>query len=152
MALKATLETQQTALQDLKDNKPTGSDPVDGLLLADWQEQVDILESSIRQLKQEVEKGTAELCAKDATYKELKKVELDAWANGFLNLHALRDHLLRKLHARKEELRWLDQSHGGCTIDQNLRDHVDKAVSHRSSGIEATMKKYNNRLLQLAAM
>src|SRR5260370_34370068 len=94
LALKATLETQQTVLQDLKDNKPMDSDPADELLLADWQEWVDVLESSIRRLKWEVEKGTVELHAKDATYKELKKAESDAWANGFLKLHALRDHLL----------------------------------------------------------
>ncbi len=29
---------------------------------------------------------------------------------------------------------------------------MDKAVSHQASGIEATMKKYNNKLLQLAVM
>src|SRR5260370_11551782 len=77
LALKATLETQQTVLQDLKDNKPMGSDPSDELLLTDWQEQVDILESGIRQLKWEVKKGNMELCAKDATYEVLQKVESD---------------------------------------------------------------------------
>src|SRR5260370_37072713 len=99
LALKATLETQQTALQDLKDDKPMGSDPAAELLIADWQEWVDVLESGIRWLKQEVEKGTVELHAKDTTYNELKKAELDAWANGFLNLCVLRNHLLQKLWA-----------------------------------------------------
>ncbi|KAF8321007.1 uncharacterized protein EI90DRAFT_2829729, partial [Cantharellus anzutake] len=69
-----------------------------------------------------------------------------------LNLHVLRDQLLRKLHARKQELQRLDQSHGGRVADQSLQDHVDKAVSRCSAGVDATLKKYNDKILQLAEM
>ncbi|KAF8318544.1 uncharacterized protein EI90DRAFT_3133149 [Cantharellus anzutake] len=96
---------------------PTGSDSVAELLLADWQEHVDVLDSSIVRLRSSVEKATKELQAKDDTHEELKKAEKDVWANGFLNLY-----------------------------------HVDKAVSRRSAGVDATLKKYNDKILQLAEM
>ncbi|KAF8326594.1 uncharacterized protein EI90DRAFT_2929882 [Cantharellus anzutake] len=152
MGWKATIESSRSLLEDLRCNMPTGSDSVAELLLADWQECVDVLDSSIARLRSSVEKATKELQAKDDTHEELKKAEKDVWANGFLNLRVLRDQLLRKLRARKQELQRLDQSHGGRVADQSLRDHVDKAVSRRSAGVDATLKKYNDKILQLAEM
>ena len=113
MAWKATIESQELLLEDLRHNRPTSSDSAAKPLLADWQERVDVLASSIMRLRSSVEKTMKELQAKDDTYEELEKAEKDAWVNGFLNLHVLHNQLLHKLCARKEELRQLDQSHGG---------------------------------------
>ena len=83
---------------------------------------------------------------------ELKWAESDEWTKGFLNLHILKDQLLWKLCSQKEELQWLDQHHSSHTADHSLHSHITKAVKSHSSGIEATVKKYNTRLKQLSRL
>ena len=67
-----------------------------------------------------------------------------------LNLHILHEQLVRKLCAHKFELATLDHAHSTRILDQKTKVHVEKAVHHCSSGIDATMKKYNVKIKEIS--
>ncbi|KAF9514345.1 hypothetical protein BS47DRAFT_1372347 [Hydnum rufescens UP504] len=100
-----------------------------------------------------IKKKTDELRLSDQTSAaELSWLKRDKWVNVQLNLHVLREQLLRKLRARKFELATLDRANSSRILDQKTKAHVEKAVKSRSGGIEATVKKYNAKLKELVAL
>jgi hypothetical protein len=80
----------------------------------------------------------------------LSCLKKDKWITMQLNLCILREQLVRKLHACKFELAMLDRAHSTQILDQKMKAHVEKAVNNRSSGIEATMKKYNKKIKEMS--
>ena len=72
------------------------------------------------------------------TLEELEKLKKDEWTNELINFQVLRDQLIWKLHSRWFELNVLDHSKA-CTINQNVKAHVEKAVKSQSSGIDVTL-------------
>src|SRR5258706_1104123 len=129
-----------------------GSDSAADMAHTDWQEQVDVLQASVKRLKGMIKNRCDMLALKGDSLEELKWAENNEWMKGFLNLCILKDQLLHKLHSRKEELQQLDRHHNSCIVDQSLHAHVTKAVKNRLSGIEVTLKKYNGRLKQLSQL
>src|SRR5258705_9384843 len=107
LSLKGTLEVQRSALEDLlrKEMLHQGSDSAADMVHADWQEQVDVLQASVKCLKGMIKNQCDMLALKGDSLEELKRAENDEWMKGFLNLHILKDQLLCKLRSRKEELR-----------------------------------------------
>src|SRR5260370_31276695 len=107
LSLKGTLEVQRSALEDLlrKEMLHQGSDSAADMACADWQEQVDVLQASVKRLKGMIKNRCDMLALKGDSLEELKRAENDEWMKGFLNLHILKDQLLRKLCSQKEELR-----------------------------------------------
>ena len=155
MTLKATHNLQEHILKELIEEGEGLGEVVDSatnLAQIEWQESVDILCTSIKQLWARIMEGCQELNARDESRAELLKVEKDKWTNGFMNLHVLRDQLLRKLCAWKAELSQLDHQQGQWEADQSLHSQVEKAVKSQASGIESTLKKYNEKLKQLASL
>lgn len=156
ISLSATLEAQKGNLKDLiaEGNDLVGDESsASNLVLVEWQEKVRILKEAIRRLESTVKKKTDELrLSHRASAAELSKLKKDKWVNIQLNLRVLREQLLRKLRARKFELATLDRANSTRILDQKTKAHVEKAVRSRSGGIEATVKKYNARLKELAAL
>src|SRR5258706_12417400 len=113
-----------------------GSDSAADMARADWQEQVDVLQASVKCLKGMIKNRCDMLALKGDSLEELKQAGNNEWMKGFLNLRILKDKLLPKLRSQKEELRGLDRNHNSCIVDQSLHAHVTKAVKNRSSGIE----------------
>ncbi|KAF9518051.1 hypothetical protein BS47DRAFT_1359098 [Hydnum rufescens UP504] len=119
ISLMATLEAQQGNLKDLiaegndlVQDDMTASNEVQ----AEWQEKVRLLKEAI----------------------QLKK---DKWVNIQLNLHALREQLLKKLRARKFELATLDRANLSRILDQKTKAHVKKAVKNQSGGMMLLLKE-----------
>ena len=81
----------------------------------------------------------------------MNRLKNDKWANIQLNLCVPHEQL-RKLRARKFELATLDRANSSHILDQKTKAHVEKAVTSWSGGIEATVKKYNTRLKELAGL
>ena len=46
----------------------------------------------------------------------------------------------------------LDHANLSCILDQKTKAHVEKAVKGCSGGIEATVKKYNGQVKELAVL
>ncbi|KAF9516460.1 hypothetical protein BS47DRAFT_1371718 [Hydnum rufescens UP504] len=118
-----------------------------------WQEKVRALKGTIQCLENVITKKTEELQLSDrASAAELTKLKKDKWVNLQLNLHVLHEQFLQKLQARKFELVTLDHANSSCILDQKTKAHVEKAVKGQSGGIEATVKKYNGQLKELAVL
>jgi hypothetical protein len=116
-------------------------------------DQPEELKVAIQRLESTIKKKTEELRLSDrASAAKLKNLKKDKWVNIQLNLRVLREQLLRKLRARKFELATLDRANSSRILDQKTKAHVEKAVKSRSGGIEATVKKYNARLKELAGL
>ncbi len=81
-----------------------GLDSVVDMVPADWQEQVDVLQASVKCLKNMIKHRCDILSLEGDSLEELKWAESDEWTKGFLNLCILKDQLLWKLHSQKEEL------------------------------------------------
>jgi hypothetical protein len=134
---------------DLVQDDMTASNEVQ----VEWQENIRLLKEAIWQLETMINKKTDELQLTDhASVSELSRLKKDKWVNIQLNLHVLCEQLLKKLRARKFELATLDHANLSHILDQKTKAHVEKAVKNQSSGIEATVKKYNARLKELVVL
>ncbi|KAF9511782.1 hypothetical protein BS47DRAFT_1363548 [Hydnum rufescens UP504] len=134
---------------DLVQDDMTASNEVQ----AEWQEKVRLLKEAIQQLETTINKKTNELqLTNHASASELNRLKKDKWVNIQLNIHALHEQLLKKLRARKFELATLDHVNSSRILYQKTKAHVKKAVKNQSSGIEATVKKYNARLKELVVL
>src|SRR5260221_2309519 len=101
LSLKGTLEVQRSALEDLlrKETLHQGSDSAADMVCTDWQEQVDVLQASVKCLKGMIKNKCDMVGVSGDTLEELKWAENDEWMKGFLNLHILKDQLLCKLRS-----------------------------------------------------
>ena len=99
LSLKGTLEVQRSALEDLlgKETLHQGLDSAADMVHAAWQEQVDVLQASVKCLKGMIKNQCDMLALKGDSLEELKWAENDEWMKGSLNLHILKDQLLHKL-------------------------------------------------------
>jgi len=153
LAQSATLDAQRANLKDLvEEGNDLAQDdsPASMLVQMEWQEKIKSLKNAIKCLETSIKKKTDELRLSDrASAVELKKLKSDKWVNTQLNLRVLREQLLKKLRARKFELATLDRANSSRILDQRTKAHVEKAVKHRSGGVEATVRKYNERVKQL---
>lgn len=108
---------------------------------------------SIKKLETNIKRKTAELQLQDRkSYRDLSKLKKDKWINLQLNLRVLRDQILVKLRQRKFELSSLERAHVSRSLDEQTRLHVEKAVKARSPGIQATVRKYNERRAELVKL
>ena len=154
MSLKATREMKEGILKEIIQDGVDliGVDSAANFARAELQERVDALSTSIERLTKRIDKECTNLNADDSSRRELRKAEKDKWAIGFANLHVLKDQLRRKLQARKAELGRLDHRHGQREVDQSLCSQIEKAVKKRSTGIDSTLRKYNEKLRSLASL
>ena len=100
MSLKATCEMKEDILKDLIEEGGIlqgGIDLVGNLVCAEWQEHVDVLCTTIKQLTKQIDDKCSTLNAKDDSGIELQKAEKNGWAIRFANLHVLKEQLLCKL-------------------------------------------------------
>ncbi len=88
-------------MEDLlgKETLHQGLDSAADMVCADWQEQVDVLQASVKHLKGMIKNRCDMLALKGDSLEELKQAENNEWMKGFLNLHILKDQLLHKLHS-----------------------------------------------------
>ena len=88
-------------MEDLlrKETLHQGSDSAADMACTDWQEQVDVLQASVKHLKGMIKNQCDMLALKGDSLEELKWAENDEWMKGFLNLRILKDQLLCKLHS-----------------------------------------------------
>ncbi|KAF8334705.1 uncharacterized protein EI90DRAFT_2914624 [Cantharellus anzutake] len=143
MSLKAELRTQETLYEELIHTRPGDDDLVHQLELQQFMERV---AKEILRLKGLLATNMHKLGAQgDATLEELERLKKDEWTNELINFRVLRDQLIRKLRSRRFELSVLDHSKA-CTIDQNVKAHVEKAAKSRLSAIDITLQKYNEKL------
>jgi hypothetical protein len=147
------LDAQRENLQELvkEGNDMVADDSASEAVLADWQERVELTKVAMARLENNIKKKTEELKLGDhVSAKKLSKLKKDKWITFQLNIRVLREQLLRKLRARKFELATLDRTHSTRILDQKTKAHVEKAVRHRSSGVEATINKYNATLAEMS--
>ncbi|KAF9510726.1 hypothetical protein BS47DRAFT_1364322 [Hydnum rufescens UP504] len=153
LSLQSTLEAQQENLQELisEGNDVIPEDSAGEAVLVKWQERVHSTKLAISRLQSNIKKRMEGLKLGDrvAAWK-LEQLKKDRWITMQLNLRILREQLVRKLHARKFKLATLDRAHSTWILDQKTKVHVEKAVHHRSSGIDAMMKKYNAKIKEMA--
>jgi hypothetical protein len=153
LSLQSTLEAQQENLQELikEGNDVVAEDSAGEAILVEWQEKVQSTKVAIGRLQTNIKKRTDELKLGDrVAAQKLSHLKKDKWISMQLNLRILREQLVRKLRARKFELAVLDRAHSTRILDQKTKVHVEKAVHHRSSGIEATMNKYNAKIKEMS--
>src|SRR5258708_6268328 len=154
MSLKATCEMKEGILKEIIQDQDDliGVDSAVNFAWAELQEHVNALSMAIEQLTKQIDKECTNLNANDSSCRELQKAEKDKWAIGFANLHVLKDQLHRKLQARKAKLGRLDHQHGQREVDQSLHSQIEKAVKRRSTGIDSTLQKYNEKLRSLVSL
>ncbi|KAF9506841.1 hypothetical protein BS47DRAFT_1280706, partial [Hydnum rufescens UP504] len=153
LSLQSTLEAQQENLRELisEGNDVIPEDSAGEAVLVEWQERVHSTKLAISRLQSNIKKRTEGLKLGDrVAARKLEQLKKDRWITMQLNLRILREQLVRKLRARKFELATLDRAHSTRILDQKTKVHVEKAVHHRSSGIDATMKKYNAKIKEMA--
>ncbi|KAF9503900.1 hypothetical protein BS47DRAFT_1369185 [Hydnum rufescens UP504] len=73
---------------------------------------------------------------------DLQWLKKSAWLNKQLNICVVLDQLLVKLRVRKFELANLDWGHTSRELDNQHRDHIEKATKGRERGIQATIRAY----------
>ena len=56
----------------------------------------------------------------------------------------VRDQLLMKLQAQKFELTGLERADASRQLDHSTKEHVEKAMKGHVSGIQATLKHYED--------
>src|SRR5258708_11836422 len=154
MSLKVTHEMKEGILKEIIQGQDDliGVDSVANFAWAELQEHVNTLSMAIEWLTKQIDKECANLNANDSSHCELQKAEKDKWAIGFTNLHVLKDQLHCKLQARKAELGRLDHWHGQREVDQSLHSQIEKVVKKRSTGIDSTLQKYNEKLRSLVSL
>jgi hypothetical protein len=153
LSLQSTLDTQRENFQDLvnEGNGMVADDSASEAVLEEWREKVKSTKAAIAKLEKDIKMKTKELKLGDrVAAQKLSKLKKDKWITLQLNLRVLREQLVRKLRARKFELATLDRTHSTRILDQKTKAHVENAVKHRSSGIEATMNKYNAKLVEMS--
>ncbi|KAF8324763.1 uncharacterized protein EI90DRAFT_2880978, partial [Cantharellus anzutake] len=141
-SLRTELKTQETLYEELVRTRPV-DDPVRQFESQEFMEKV---AEEIVRLKESLATNMRMLGAQgDAAFEELERLKKDEWTNELINFRILREQLVWKLRSRRFELNILDRSKAR-TIDQNVKAHVEKAVKGRSSAIDITLRKYNEKL------
>ncbi|KAF9508425.1 hypothetical protein BS47DRAFT_1373667 [Hydnum rufescens UP504] len=104
---------------------------------------IEAMRSSIKHIESNIKKKTEELHLSDRmSHKELDHLKTDKWVNLQLNIRIVRDQILIKLRARKFELVGLDCADTGCELDHRMKEHVEKAMKSRVSGVQGALKRY----------
>ncbi|KAF9509309.1 hypothetical protein BS47DRAFT_1301625 [Hydnum rufescens UP504] len=153
LSLQSMLEAQQENLWELisKGNDVIPEDSAGEAVLVEWQERVHSTKLAISQLQSNIKKKTEGLKLGDrVAARKLEQLKKDRWITMQLNLHILREQLVQKLHACKFELATLDHAHSTWILHQKTKVHVEKAVHHHLSRIDAMMKKYNAKIKEMA--
>jgi len=103
------------------------------------------IRTSVKGLESKINKKTQELHLSDRkSHKELERLKTDRWVNLQLNIRVARDQILAKLRARKFELAGLERADTSRQLDHRTKEHVEKAMKGRVSGIQATLKRYED--------
>ncbi|KAF9515408.1 hypothetical protein BS47DRAFT_1391578 [Hydnum rufescens UP504] len=104
---------------------------------------IEAMRSSIKRIESNIKKKTEELHLSDRmSHKELDHLKTDKWVNLQLNIHVVRDQILIKLRAWKFELAGLDRADTGRELDHRRKEHVEKAMKSRVSGVQGALKRY----------
>ncbi|KAF9511418.1 hypothetical protein BS47DRAFT_1363798 [Hydnum rufescens UP504] len=99
--------------------------------------------ASVQRLESNISRKTQELHLSDQkSHKELEQLKTNKWINLQLNVQVVRDQLLMKL--RKFELAGLEHADTSRQLDHKTKEHVEKAMKGRVSGIQATLKRYED--------
>lgn len=103
------------------------------------------IRASVQRLESNISRKTQELHLSDQkSHKELERLKTNRWINLQLNIRVVRDQLLMKLRARKFELAGLERADTSRQLDHKTKEHVEKAMKGRVSGIQATLKRYED--------
>ena len=103
------------------------------------------IQGSVQHLENNIKKKTEELHLSDQTsHKELEWLKTNKWVNLQLNIHMVRDQLLMKLREWKFELAGLEHADASWQLDHSTKEHVEKAMKGHVSGIQATLKHYED--------
>ena len=136
-SLKARLGELSAELEGLVGNSDTWS------LQEEINDRVSQTRSSIKRVEADIKKRTEDLRLTDfKSFKDLQHLKKNVWLNKQLNIRIVLDQLLVKLRARKFELANLDRGHTSRELDNQHRDHIEKATKGRERGIQATIKAY----------
>lgn len=101
------------------------------------------IQGSLKRLESNIAKKMEELRLSDLTsHKELEKLKKNKWVNLQLNIRVVRDQILMKLRARKFELAGIERADTSRELDHRTKEHVEKAMRGRVSGIRAALKRY----------
>jgi hypothetical protein len=101
------------------------------------------IQGSVKRLESNIAKKTEELRLSDLTlHKELESLKKNKWVNLQLNIRVVRDQILMKLRARKFELAGLERVDTSRELDHGIKEHVEKAMKGRVSGIRAALRRY----------
>ncbi|KAF9503781.1 hypothetical protein BS47DRAFT_1369276 [Hydnum rufescens UP504] len=104
---------------------------------------IEAMRSSIKRIESNIKKKTEELHLSDRmSHKELDRLKTDKWVNLQLNICVVRDQILIKLRVRKFELAGLDCADTGRELDHRMKEHVEKAMKSRVSGVQGALKRY----------
>jgi hypothetical protein len=136
-SLKERLKELNTELESLVQNPDTWS------LQEEINDRVSQTRRSIARVGGEIKAKTESLRLTDfKSFKDLQRLRKSAWLNKQLNMRVVLDQLLVKLRSRKFELANLDRGHTSRELDNQHRDHIEKATKGRERGIQATIKAY----------
>ncbi|KAF9505135.1 hypothetical protein BS47DRAFT_1400699 [Hydnum rufescens UP504] len=103
------------------------------------------IRASVWCLESNIAKKTEVLHLSDQkSHKELEWLKTNKWINLQLNIRVVRDQLLMKLRACKFELAGLEHADTSCQLDHKTKEHVEKAMKGHVSGIQATLKCYED--------
>ncbi|KAF9521028.1 hypothetical protein BS47DRAFT_1255798, partial [Hydnum rufescens UP504] len=98
---------------------------------------------SLARVEGDIKKRTEDLRLTDFnSFKDLQRLKKSAWLNKQLNIRVVLDQLLVKLRARKFELANLDRGHTSRELNNQHRDHIEKATKGHERGIQATIRAY----------
>jgi hypothetical protein len=146
-SLKARLGELSAELEGLVGNADTW------LLQEEINDRVSQTRSSIKRVEADIKKRTDDLRLTDfKSFKDLQRLKKNAWLNKQLNIRIVLDQLLVKLRARKFELANLDRGHTSRELDNQHRDHIEKATKGRERGIQGTIKAYERLRKDMMAM
>lgn len=136
-SLKERLKELSTELESLVQNPDTWT------LQEEINDRVAQTRRSIMRVEGEIKTKTEDLRLRDfKSFKDLQCLKKSAWLNKQLNIRIVLDQLLVKLRARKFELANLDRGHTSRELDNQHRDHIEKATKGREQGIQGTIKAY----------
>lgn len=136
-SLKSRLGELSAELEGLVGNSETWS------LQEEMNDRISQTRGSIKRVEADIRKKTEDLRLTDfKSFKDLQRLKKSAWLNKQLNIRIVVDQLLVKLRARKFELANLDRGHTSRELDNQHRDHIEKATKGRERGIHATIKAY----------
>jgi len=146
-SLRERLKELSIELENLVQNPDTWS------LQEEINDRISQTRRSIARVEGEIKTKTESLRLTDfKSFKDLQRLKKSAWLNKQLNMRVVLDQLLVKLRSRKFELANLDRGHTSRELDNQHRDHIEKATKGRERGIQATIKAYERLRMEMMTM